>query len=67
MAQTQRVIVSKDIYHGLPVFSEDLNGLTAIVTGANGISGDHMVGYSTSICIYIYIYSKARRLTGLMM
>ncbi|KAL4813662.1 hypothetical protein BDW67DRAFT_192712 [Aspergillus spinulosporus] len=43
MAQTQRVIVSKDIYHGLPTFSEDLNGLTAIVTGANGISGDYMV------------------------
>ena len=44
MAQTQRVIVSKDIYHGLPTFPEDLNGLTAIVTGANGISGDYMVG-----------------------
>lgn len=40
---SQQVIVSKGIYHGLPTFSDDLNGLTAIVAGANGISGDHMV------------------------
>ncbi|PGH11169.1 hypothetical protein AJ79_05011 [Helicocarpus griseus UAMH5409] len=39
------VIQSKGIYHGLPVFpeSEDRKGLTAIVTGANGLSGSHMV------------------------
>lgn len=40
---SQQVIVSKGIYHGLPTFPDDLNGLTAIVAGANGISGDHMV------------------------
>lgn len=34
---------SKGIYHGLPVYPSDLKGLTAIVTGANGISGQHMV------------------------
>lgn len=38
-----QTIISKDIYHGLPVFSDAVEGLTAIVTGANGISGDHMV------------------------
>lgn len=36
-------IQSKGIYHGLPVFPDSLKGLSAIVTGANGISGDHMV------------------------
>lgn len=35
----------KGIYHNLPTFSKDIKGLTAIVTGANGISGFHtMVG-----------------------
>lgn len=41
---SQQVVVSKGIYHGLPIFPNDLNGLTALVAGANGISGDHMVG-----------------------
>ncbi|PGG98789.1 hypothetical protein AJ80_09473 [Polytolypa hystricis UAMH7299] len=36
-------VQSKGIYHGLPVFPENLKGLSAIVTGANGISGDHMM------------------------
>ncbi|KAL2362490.1 hypothetical protein RJZ56_004623 [Blastomyces dermatitidis] len=38
-------IQSKGIYHGLPVIpeSDSRKGLTAIVTGANGISGSHMV------------------------
>lgn len=31
------------IYHSLPVFDPSIKGLTAIVTGANGISGHHMV------------------------
>lgn len=42
MDQVQK-IHSKGIYYGLPVFSDDVEGLTAIVTGANGMSGDHMV------------------------
>jgi len=29
----------KGIYHNLPTFSKDIKGLTAIVAGANGISG----------------------------
>lgn len=40
---SHQVIVSKGIYHGLPTYADSLNGLTVIVTGANGISGDHMV------------------------
>ncbi|KAI0009515.1 hypothetical protein F4779DRAFT_617551 [Xylariaceae sp. FL0662B] len=36
-------IHSDGIYHGLPVFPEDLQGLTAIVTGATGISGTYML------------------------
>ena len=33
---------SVGIYHGLPVFPSDVTGLTAIITGANGISGYYM-------------------------
>lgn len=36
-------VQSRGIYHGLPVFPDNLKGLKAIVTGANGISGQHMV------------------------
>jgi nucleoside-diphosphate-sugar epimerase len=36
-------IHSRGIYHGLPVFPEDVKGLTAIITGANGISGYYML------------------------
>ncbi|CAD0113200.1 unnamed protein product [Aureobasidium uvarum] len=41
MASTQLTIESYDIYHGLPTFKDE--GLTAIVTGANGLSGLHML------------------------
>lgn len=30
------------IYHGLPVYSQESMGLTAVITGANGISGYYM-------------------------
>ncbi|KAK3630103.1 hypothetical protein LTR56_017629 [Elasticomyces elasticus] len=36
-------IRSEGIYHGLPVFPPDQTGLTAIITGANGISGAYML------------------------
>jgi hypothetical protein len=42
MSRTQQ-IQSKGIFHGLPVYPEDINGLTAIITGANGISGHYML------------------------
>lgn len=36
-------IQSIEIYHGLPVYPDSQEGLTAIITGANGISGQHML------------------------
>ena len=36
-------VQSRGIFHGLPTYSPSLKGLTAIVTGANGISGYHLV------------------------
>lgn len=42
-----QIVQSKGIYHGLPVFSPDIKGLTAVVTGASGISGTYMVGNSS--------------------
>jgi len=39
----QQTVQSKGIYHGLPVYSPSLKGLTAIITGANGISGNYML------------------------
>lgn len=43
-----QLIHSKSIYHGLPVYPDSQQGLTAIVTGANGISGSHMVWHLPS-------------------
>jgi hypothetical protein len=42
-APLKQQILAKGIYHGLPDLSFAPNGMTAIVTGANGISGAHMV------------------------
>ncbi|KAF2749379.1 NAD dependent epimerase/dehydratase family protein-like protein [Sporormia fimetaria CBS 119925] len=39
----QQVVQSRGIYHGLPVYPSSLKGLTAIITGANGISGNYML------------------------
>jgi len=36
-------IYSQGIYHGLPLLPSSAQNLTAIVTGANGISGAHMI------------------------
>jgi len=41
--QDVQVVQSRGIYHGLPVYPPSLKGLTAIITGANGISGYHML------------------------
>lgn len=43
MASKTQVVQSKGIYHGLPTFDASTKDLTAIVTGANGISGSYMV------------------------
>ncbi|XMA16762.1 hypothetical protein WAI453_009553 [Rhynchosporium graminicola] len=42
-ATTHQIVRSAGIFHGLPTYNKDISGLTAIVTGANGISGYHMV------------------------
>lgn len=39
----QQTVESRGIYHGLPVFPPSLKNLTAIITGANGISGNYML------------------------
>ena len=43
MAPNALTVQSKGIFHGLPTYPSSLSNLTAIVTGANGISGYHMV------------------------
>ncbi|KAJ6581859.1 hypothetical protein B0H19DRAFT_928239, partial [Mycena capillaripes] len=43
MALTVYQVQSRGIYHGLPVFPSEVKGLTAVVTGSSGISGQHMV------------------------
>ena len=40
--QTKEVI-TRGIFTGLPVFPPSLNGLSAVVVGASGISGQHML------------------------
>ncbi|KAF2642750.1 hypothetical protein P280DRAFT_273298 [Massarina eburnea CBS 473.64] len=37
------LVRSRGIYHSLPVYPPSLKGLTAIITGANGISGYYML------------------------
>ena len=43
MPPQQQTVQSRGIYHGLPVYDASLKGLTAIITGANGISGYYML------------------------
>lgn len=50
MQETQ-VIRSSGIFHGLPTYKEASNKLTAMVTGANGISGYHMVQNTYTIVL----------------
>lgn len=37
-----QTIQNEGIYHGLPTYPSDVGGLTAVITGANGISGFHL-------------------------
>ncbi|KAF9893416.1 hypothetical protein FE257_010728 [Aspergillus nanangensis] len=34
---------SRGIFHGLPTYADNIKGLTAMVTGANGISGTNLI------------------------
>ena len=55
-------IQSRGIYHGLPVFPSSINNLTAVVTGANGISGYYMLKVlSQSPQRWSTIYCLSRR------
>lgn len=38
-----QTIKTVDIYHGLPVFEQPRRPLSALVVGASGISGQHMI------------------------
>jgi len=40
--QTQ-VVTTKGIFHGLPTYPSSITGLSAVVAGASGISGLHML------------------------
>lgn len=55
-------VQTRDIYHGLPVFPSELKGLTAIITGANGISGHYALRVlSQSPERWTKIYCLSRR------
>ena len=60
---SSQTVVSKGIFHGLPTFPHlDGKKLTAIVTGANGISGTAMVKVlSESPQRWDKIYALSRR------
>jgi hypothetical protein len=42
-ASQTNVITTKGIFTGLPTFPPSISGLSAIVVGATGISGQHML------------------------
>ncbi|KAK0312116.1 hypothetical protein LTR01_003030 [Friedmanniomyces endolithicus] len=59
---TKHSIHSDGIYHGLPDLSHAPNGLTAIVTGSNGISGSHLLHVlSQNPTRWSKIYAFSRR------
>lgn len=43
MAPSTQVVVNDGPFRGLPTYADDVKDLTAIITGANGMSGYHMV------------------------
>ena len=62
IAQSQEVI-SRGIFHGLPTFPSSLSGLSAVVVGASGISGQHMLQVlSQSPSRWRKVYALARSL-----
>ncbi|KAK4544509.1 hypothetical protein LTR36_004081 [Oleoguttula mirabilis] len=59
---TKQTVLSHGIFHGLPDLSDAPTGLTAIVTGANGISGAHMIRVlSQTPARWTKIYALSRR------
>jgi hypothetical protein len=63
MARTTQTIYSEGIFHGLPTFpSHDGKKYTAIVTGANGISGSEIVNVLADVPErWETIYAMSRR------
>lgn len=63
MTRTTQVVYSEGIFHGLPTFPDhDRKKYTAIVTGANGISGSEIVDVLTaSPERWETIYAMSRR------
>lgn len=64
VAAQSQTVYSEGIFHGLPTYSEspELRGLTALVTGANGISGYSMVKVlSAASARWAKIYCASRR------
>lgn len=56
-APPQTRVHYEGIYHGLSEVAEAASGLTAIVTGANGVSGSHMVYESTEVVLQILCFA----------
>lgn len=54
-------IQSIGIYHGLPVYPDHIRGLTAVITGANGISGQYMLRVLSRSARWSKIYCLSRR------
>ena len=62
MASKTESVTSHGIYHALPTYDDSQSNLTAIVTGANGISGYHMVkALSSAPERWSKIYCLSRR------
>jgi aspartate-semialdehyde dehydrogenase len=61
-SSTSSNVVSRGVYNGLPTYPESTKGLTAIVAGANGISGQYMLKVLTqSPERWTKIYALSRR------
>lgn len=61
-SQNTETVHSTSIYHGLPTFPSSIKNLSAIVAGANGISGDHMMRVlAESPHRWTNIYALSRR------
>lgn len=62
MASSTHIVENKGIYRALPTYPPSTHSLTALVTGANGISGNHMVKVLSSAPIRWHkIYCLSRR------
>lgn len=62
MSTQTQTVQTRGIYHGLPVHPPSVKNLTAIITGANGISGNYMLrALSQDPSRWSKIYCLSRR------